>query len=95
MRDGERPTQSPRVQLVDVLERVLTKGIVIVYDVDVSVLGLRLVEIDGHVVILSLETYAQMQDPVAAETETSEALMSAVGEYLHRVTPTDTPPATP
>jgi hypothetical protein len=36
-----------------------------------------------------------MPDPVAAETETSEALMSAVGEYLHRVTPADTPPATP
>lgn len=76
----------PTVQLVDVLERVLTKGIVIVYDGDVSLLGLHVIEIEGHATVMSLETFARVSEPPpVSELESSEALMTAVDEYLRRL----------
>ena len=81
------------MSLVDVMDRVLTKGIVISYEADVSVVGLHVIEVDGHAVVMSLETYVAMTEPPSAEAETSEALMAAVDEYLHRLAPSDpTPP---
>lgn len=78
--------------LVDVLERVLTKGIVITYEANVSVIGLRVIEVDGRAIVMSLETYAEMTEPSSPEGETSEALMAAVDEYLHRLAPSDPSP---
>ncbi|HEU5286892.1 MAG TPA: gas vesicle protein GvpJ [Candidatus Limnocylindria bacterium] len=79
--------------LVDVLERVLAKGIVIAYQADVSVVGLRVIEVDGCAVVMALETYVEMTEPPSTEAESSEALMAAVDEYLHRLAPSDpTPP---
>lgn len=92
MREGKRATQRPAVSLVDVMERVLTKGIVISYEADVSVVGLRVIEVGGRAVVMSLETYAEMTDPLSAEAESSEALMTAVDEYLHRLAPSDPAP---
>lgn len=92
MREGKRATQRPTVSLVDVMDRVLTKGIVISYQADVSVVGLHVIGVGGHAVVMSLETYVEMSEPPSAQTETSEALMTAVDEFLHRLTPTDQPP---
>lgn len=45
--------------MVDVIDRVLDKGIIVdaVIGVDVLGLGLRVIEIDAHVVVASLDTY--------------------------------------
>jgi len=42
---------------IDVLDRVLDKGIVIAFDIDVSVVGLRALTITGHVMVMSVEQY--------------------------------------
>ncbi len=79
-------TGAPTVQLVDVLERVLTRGIVVVCDGDVSLLGLHVIGFEGHATVMSLETFARATEPPpASETESSEALMTAVDEYLRRL----------
>lgn len=78
------------MSLVDVMDRVLTKGIVISYEADVSVVGLHLIEVDGHAVVMSLETYVAMTEPPSADVDGSEALMTAVDEFLRRITPNDT-----
>ena len=76
--------------LVDVLDRVLTKGIVILYEIDVSIAGLRVVEITGRTVVLSLETYTKMTEPPPA-ADASDALMDAVTAYLKRLPGGDLP----
>ncbi len=82
---------APTVQLVDVLERVLTKGIVVVCDGDVSLVGLHVIGFEGHATVMSLETMSletfarATEPPPASETESSEALMTAVDEYLRRL----------
>jgi gas vesicle protein GvpA/GvpJ/GvpM family len=43
--------------MLDVLDRVLDKGIVIAFDVDVSVAGLTAVRVTGHVIVASIERY--------------------------------------
>ena len=75
--------------LLDVLDRVLTKGIVILFDIDVSVAGLRIVEITGRTTVMSIETYTKMTAP-AQDDASNEALIAAAEEYL-RALPTDAP----
>ena len=70
---------------MDVLDRVLAKGIVIGYDADVPGARLRVIEIDGHVTVQSLETRVQNVRPGDMRDETSEALIAAAEEYLRRV----------
>ena len=78
---------------IDVLDRVLAKGIVIFYDVDVSVTGLRLIEIDGVTTIVSLETYTKRVGAQAGG-EATTALITAAEEYL-RDLPGDAPNLNP
>lgn len=73
----------------DVLDRVLAKGIVILYDVDISLSGLRLIEIDGATTIMSLETYTRRVDAQAGG-EATTALIAAAEQYL-RDLPGDAP----
>jgi hypothetical protein len=51
--------------LVDVLDRVLDKGIVIDAWVRVSVVGLDLLTVEARVVVASIETYLRHFDTVA------------------------------
>ena len=53
----ERST--PRTNTIDVLDRVLDKGVVIEAQVRVSVAGLHLVDIDARVIVASIETYVR------------------------------------
>lgn len=92
MREGKRATEGATVPLVDVLERVLAKGIVIAYEANVSVIGLHVIEVGATAVVMSLETYVEMSEPPSGEAESSEALMTAVDEYLHRLGPSNTTP---
>jgi hypothetical protein len=52
--------------LVDVLDRVLDKGIVIDAWVRLSVVGIDLITIEARVVVASIQTYLQYADVVAA-----------------------------
>ena len=85
MRPKEQAIPRHRAPFVDVLDRVLAKGIVIVYEIDVSVAGLRVIEMDGRVMAMSLETYLKMAGPPSAEAANSPALISAAQEYLGRL----------
>jgi hypothetical protein len=80
-------TTSRNTPLLDVLDRVLAKGIVISYDIDVSILGLRAIEIDGNVIVQSLESYVEMDEATPQPAGNSTALITAVDEYLRRLPP--------
>ena len=54
---------SASTSIVDILDRVLDKGIVIDAWVRVSLLGIDLVTIGAQVVVVSVETYQQHSDP--------------------------------
>ena len=76
--------------LLEVLDRVLSRGIVITYDGDVSVAGLRVVGASGHVTIMSLETCTTMTAPLG-DGEITAAIVTAVEEYLHDLPHGDAP----
>jgi len=57
--------QSTSASLIDVLDRVLDKGIVIDAWVALSVIGINLVTIDARIVVASVETYLREADNVA------------------------------
>ena len=54
-----RDVEVGRASLIDVLDRVLDKGIVIEGWARVSVAGIDLIGIDGWVVVASIHTYLQ------------------------------------
>jgi hypothetical protein len=56
----ERAGESAR--LLDILDRVLDKGIVIDAWVRVSLVGIDLVTVEARVVVASIETYARHSD---------------------------------
>lgn len=60
-----RPRDGGGVSLVDVLDRVLDKGIVIDAHVAFDVSGLRLATVDARVVVASIETYLEMADIIS------------------------------
>ena len=73
--------------LIDVLDRVLDKGIVIDAWVRVSLVGIDLITVEARVVVASIDTYLKYSEavgtvaPVAkpaalAEASTNEALMA-------------------
>ena len=76
---------SERLPLIDVLDRVLDKGIVISYDVAVSVVGLRVIEVVGKTVVASFDTYLRFADRGSAEGQQIDALTSAADAYLRSV----------
>ena len=76
---------SERLPLIDVLDRVLDKGIVITYDVSVSVVGLRVIDFVGNTVVASFDTYLRFADRSSAEGQQIDALTSAADAYLRSV----------
>ena len=71
--------------LVDVLDRVLDKGIVIDAWVRVSLVGIDLITVEARVVVASIETYIKYSEAVggitpasrpAVDTKTHEALLA-------------------
>jgi len=50
--------------LIDVLDRVLDKGIVIDAYVRVSLVGISLVEVEARVVVASIETYLKYSEAI-------------------------------
>ena len=59
------PSRQPP-SLVEVLDRVLDKGVVVIATIGVSVVGLRLVDVDARVVMTSIDTYIARSDEIEA-----------------------------
>jgi hypothetical protein len=53
-------------EVLDVMERVLNRGIVIEAWVGVSVAGLRLVDVEARILVASFATYVSLADTIAA-----------------------------
>jgi hypothetical protein len=60
---NRQPFTASRASVVEVLERVLDKGIVIDAWMRVSVAGIDLITVEARVVVASIETYLQ-QAPI-------------------------------
>lgn len=61
----------PSGAYLEVLERVMDKGIVIDADVRISVVGLELLRIEAQVVIASIETYVTSGELIKRITSSS------------------------
>jgi len=58
---------------IDVLDRVLDKGVVIDGEIHVSVVGIDLMTIDGWVVVASIQTYLHYADSLGIDPRTPAA----------------------
>jgi gas vesicle structural protein len=63
---------------VDVLDRVLDKGIVIETTIDISVAGIRLIGVDARILVASIEAYLMYADAVAATAQSAPSTRKAV-----------------
>jgi hypothetical protein len=63
---SRKPTTTTSANFVDVLDRVLDKGIVIDAWVRVSLIGIDLISVDARVFVASIRTYLEYEDVVAA-----------------------------
>ena len=57
--------ENTSASLIDVLDRVLDKGIVIDAWVALSVIGINLVTVDARIIVASMETYLKHADAMA------------------------------
>jgi gas vesicle structural protein len=57
--------ENTSASFIDILDRVLDKGIVIDAWVALSVIGINLVTVDARIVVASMETYFKHADAVA------------------------------
>jgi hypothetical protein len=61
--------------LIDVLDRVLDKGIVIDAYVRVSLVGIDLVSVEARIVVASVETYLKFAEAIAVTGTASRPLL--------------------
>lgn len=54
-------------ELLDVLERVLDRGVVIDAWVTVSLAGVRLIDVEARILVASVSTYLRLADAVASK----------------------------
>ncbi|MCW5817247.1 MAG: gas vesicle structural protein GvpA [Labilithrix sp.] len=92
--------------LIDVLDRVLDKGIVIDAWVRVSLVGIDLITVEARVVVASIDTYLKYSEAVgtvapvakpalAPDAATTEAVMAENAELRRRLAATSNAPAPP
>ena len=65
--------------LIDVLDRVLDKGIVIDAWVRVSLVGIDLITVEARVVVASIETYLKYSEAVGSITPVSKPAIEGMG----------------
>ena len=63
--------------LIDVLDRVLDKGIVIDAWVRVSLVGIDLITVEARVVVASIDTYLKYSDAIGAAASASRPAVDA------------------
>ena len=66
-----KPTTTVSANFIDVLDRVLDKGIVIDAWARVSVIGIDLITVDARVFVASIRTYLEYEDVVRAMPRSS------------------------
>ena len=66
--------------LIDVLDRVLDKGIVIDAWVRVSLVGIDLITVEARVVVASIDTYLKYSEAVGAVTPVSKPAALSTGD---------------
>ena len=71
--------------LIDVLDRVLDKGIVIDAYVRVSLVGIDLVSVEARIVVASVETYLKYAESIGITGIASRPVLSAGASELDRV----------
>jgi hypothetical protein len=71
--------------LIDVLDRVLDKGIVIDAWVRVSLVGIDLVTVEARVVVASIETYLRYSEAVGITAPMSRPRELAAGADIDRL----------
>ena len=71
---------------IDVLDRVLDKGIVIDSWMRVALAGLNLLEIEGRFVVASISTYVSRSDAITLALRASEAPPLVIKPELHTQT---------
>ena len=66
--------------LIDVLDRVLDKGIVIDAWVRISLVGIDLITIEARVVVASIDTYLKYAEAVGLTPAVSRPVLTGAGE---------------
>jgi hypothetical protein len=67
--------------LIDVLDRVLDKGIVIDAWVRVSLVGIDLITVEARVVVASIDTYLKYSEAVGAAASAARPMIEAPRPY--------------
>jgi gas vesicle structural protein len=73
--------QQSGTSLIDVLDRVLDKGIVIDAWVRVSVVGIDLITVEARVVVASIETYLRYSEAVSTATSAARPPLESRPSY--------------
>ena len=71
--------------LIDVLDRVLDKGIVIDAWVRVSLVGIDLITVEARVVVASIDTYLKYSEAVGITSPVSRPRELGAGDELERM----------
>ena len=79
--------------LIDVLDRVLDKGIVIDAWVRISLVGIDLFTVEARVVVASIDTYLKYADAVGLTGLVSRPQLGAEEETVVQIEPTPRPRA--
>jgi hypothetical protein len=74
---------SPATSVIDVLDHVLDKGIVIDAWVRVSLIGIDLITIEARVVVASIGTYLNYADDFAHLAKPSELALASKPSRAH------------
>ena len=72
--------------LIDVLDRVLDKGIVIDAWVRISLVGIDLITIEARVVVASIDTYLKYAEAVGLTPAVSRPVLTGPGEPVETET---------
>lgn len=73
--------------LIDVLDRILDKGIVIDAWVRISLVGIDLITVEARVVIASIDTYLKYAEAVGITSSVARPQVGAAGETLSTAPP--------
>ena len=74
--------------LIDVLDRVLDKGIVIDAWVRISLVGIDLITVEARVVVASIDTYLKYAEAVGITAPASRPALTAAREEVVETTTT-------
>jgi gas vesicle structural protein len=73
--------QQGGTSLIDVLDRVLDKGIVIDAWVRVSLVGIDLITVEARVVVASIDTYLKYSDAIGGAAAAARPALEAARPY--------------